>query len=89
MNEIYNHKTISFCWPFGPRDSGPVGKPIIPHLRRYQGFAVVHYSVTLVPCIWGILDFRSIGVIKTFLAAMVILSMLRLNIGFLFFHVEA
>jgi len=24
----------------------PVGKPIIPHLRRYQGFAVVHYSVT-------------------------------------------
>ena len=24
-----------------------VGKPIIPHLRRYQGFAVVHYSVTL------------------------------------------
>ena len=25
----------------------PVGKPIIPHLRRYQGFAVVHYSITL------------------------------------------
>jgi len=47
MNEIVNHKTISFCWPFGPRDSGPVGKPIMPHLRRYQGFAVVHYSVTL------------------------------------------
>jgi len=47
MNDIYNHKTISFCWPFGPRDSGPVGKPIMPHLRRYQGFAVVHYSVTL------------------------------------------
>ena len=23
MNEIHNHKTISFCWPFGPRDSGP------------------------------------------------------------------
>jgi len=23
------------------------GKPIIPHLRRCQGFAVVHYSVTL------------------------------------------
>ena len=47
MNEIYNHKTISFCWPFGPRDSGPVGKPIIPHLGRYQGFAIVHYSVSL------------------------------------------
>jgi len=47
MNAIVNHKTISFCWPFGPRDSGPEGKPIIPHLRRYQGFAVVHYSVTL------------------------------------------
>ena len=38
MNAI-NHKTISFCLPGG--------KPIIPHLRRYQGFAVVHYSVTL------------------------------------------
>ena len=25
----------------------PSGKPIIPHLRRYQGFAVVYYSVTL------------------------------------------
>jgi len=25
----------------------PAGKPIIPQLRRYQGFAVVHYSVTL------------------------------------------
>ena len=47
MNEIYNHKTISFCWPFDPHDSGPVGKPIIPHLLRYQGFAVVHYSITL------------------------------------------
>jgi len=47
MNEIVNHKTISFCWPFGPRDSGPVGKPIMPHLRRYQGFAVIYYSVTL------------------------------------------
>jgi len=47
MNEIVNHKTISFCWPFGPRDSGPVGKAIIPHLRRYQGFAVERYSVTL------------------------------------------
>ena len=47
MNEIVNHKTISFCWPFGPRDSGSVGKPIMPHLLRYQGFAVVHYSVTL------------------------------------------
>ena len=44
MSEIHNHETISFCWPFGLRDSGPVGKPIIPHLRRYQG---VHYSVTL------------------------------------------
>jgi len=47
MNAIVNHKTISFYWPFGPRDSGPVRKPIIPHLRRYQGFAVVHYSITL------------------------------------------
>jgi len=47
MNEIVNNKTISFCWPFGLRDSGPVGKPINPHLRRYQGFAVVYYSVTL------------------------------------------
>jgi len=47
MNEMYNHKTISFSWPFGPRDSGPVGKPIIPHLLRYQGFTVVNYSVTL------------------------------------------
>ena len=63
MNEIVNHKTISFCWPFGPRDSGPVGKPIMPHLRRYQGFAVVHYSVTLDALYWGILDFRSIGVV--------------------------
>jgi len=25
----------------------PAGKPIIPHLRRYQGFAVEYYSVTL------------------------------------------
>jgi hypothetical protein len=25
----------------------PAGKPIIPHLLRYQGFAVVHYSFTL------------------------------------------
>jgi len=25
----------------------PAGKPIIPHLRRYRGFAVVYYSVTL------------------------------------------
>ena len=25
----------------------PMGKLIMPHLRRYQGFAVVHYSVTL------------------------------------------
>jgi len=47
MNDLYNHKTISFCWPFGPRVSGPAGKPIIPHLRRYQGFAGVHYSITL------------------------------------------
>jgi len=39
MNEIYNHKQSHFVYP--------VGKPIIPHLRRYQGFAVVHYSVTL------------------------------------------
>jgi len=25
----------------------PAGKPIIPHLRRYQGFAVEYYNVTL------------------------------------------
>ena len=67
MNEILNHKTISFCWPFGPRDSGPVGKPIMPHLQRYQGFAVrqssLADSVILDALYWGILDFRSIGVV--------------------------
>jgi len=39
MNEIVNHKTISFFYP--------AGKPVILHLRRYQGFTVVHYSITL------------------------------------------
>jgi hypothetical protein len=40
MNEIVNHKAISFFWPFGPRDSSSAGKPIMLHLGRYRGFAV-------------------------------------------------
>jgi len=75
MNGIYNHKTISFYWPFGPRDSGPVGKPIIPPYGVIKGLLVrqssLADSITLDaiylehPSKGGspMLDFRSSGVI--------------------------
>ena len=56
MNALYNHETISFCLPGVKADHTPP--------TRYQGFAVVHYSVTFDALYWGILDFRSIGVIQ-------------------------
>ena len=45
MSAIYNHKTISFCWPFGLRDSGMVGKPKSKiRLSLNQGYSILYTS---------------------------------------------
>jgi hypothetical protein len=63
ISEIYIFDKIPF--------SLPRGKPMTPHLLRYQGLAVDDYSfvpelveglVEGLPWIWGILNFRSIRV---------------------------
>jgi hypothetical protein len=36
-----------FCWPYGPRVSGPSGKPMTAYLLRCQGLAVNDYSFAL------------------------------------------
>ncbi len=56
MNKASMHNDVS-CLQFTPNSIEnsdkdchifhPSGKPIIPHILRYQGFAVYEYSVTL------------------------------------------
>ena len=62
INEIYNIDKIPFCLPCGKADDTP--SPTLPRVR--SSLLRLHpwtpFADPVVGGIWGILDFRSIGV---------------------------
>ena len=66
MIEIYIHETISFCLPGGKadlHDPPMAGYPTYGVIKGLRSASDLWRTASpLMPCIWGILDFHSIGV---------------------------